>query len=170
MGKLSFSSYIEVVLRVKFIIDRENEGAPVHYWEKFGASANWARLGANAALLIHSWRYTKTQVHNLQKQKSKAQTQKKYQNMRYIAVMHNIWQIGCPITIFKQIIVHIEFVLFVSPAVLLWFWTSWFWWHLLPIKFTSLCSQLYIMYTTVYIVHRTLNCIKVVPWKHFQLN
>ena len=54
MGKLSFSSYIEVVLRVKFIIDRENEGAPVHYWEKFGASANWARLGANAALLIHS--------------------------------------------------------------------------------------------------------------------
>ena len=42
-------------MRVKFIIDRENEGAPVHYWEKFGASANWARLGANAALLIHTF-------------------------------------------------------------------------------------------------------------------
>ena len=31
---------------VKFIIDGQNEGATVHYWEKFGASANWARLGA----------------------------------------------------------------------------------------------------------------------------
>ena len=30
---------------VKFIIDGQNEGATVHYWEKFGASANWARLG-----------------------------------------------------------------------------------------------------------------------------
>ena len=50
--------------------------------------------------------------------------------------MHNIWQIGRPITIFKQIIVHIEFVLFVSPAVLLWFWTS----HILV---TSVANKIY---------------------------
>ena len=44
---------------VKFIIDGQNEGATVHYWEKFGASANWARLGAieRHLYILHSTFY-----------------------------------------------------------------------------------------------------------------
>ena len=53
---------------VKFIIDGENEGATVHYWEKFGASANWARLGdpleALPSYILYTINCTALNVHN----------------------------------------------------------------------------------------------------------
>ena len=170
MGKLSFSSYIEVVLRVKFIIDRENEGAPVHYWEKFGASANWARLGANAALLIHSWRYTK---HKYTTYKSKSQRHRRKRNTKTCDILLlciTFGRLGALSQSLSRSLYTLNLYFSSLQQFCFGFGRPTFWWHLLPIKFTSLCSQLYIMYTTVYIVHRTLNCIKVVPWKHFQLN